>query len=129
AGMVPCAVGTQTVGSVIRPAAYCGVVGFKPTYGRIPADGLLYNAPSFDTLGIVTVDLAGAALVASVVADGWRADVSTQRPVLGLPSRRYLEQAEPAALTAFGAQVEALAAAGYEIRETSFPADIEATNE
>jgi Asp-tRNA(Asn)/Glu-tRNA(Gln) amidotransferase A subunit family amidase len=51
AGMVPFAVGTQTLGSVIRPASYCGVCGFKPTFGRIPFDGALPFAPSLDTVG------------------------------------------------------------------------------
>jgi Asp-tRNA(Asn)/Glu-tRNA(Gln) amidotransferase A subunit family amidase len=51
AGMVPFAIGTQTLGSVIRPASYCGVCGFKPTFGRIPFDGALPFAPSFDTVG------------------------------------------------------------------------------
>jgi Asp-tRNA(Asn)/Glu-tRNA(Gln) amidotransferase A subunit family amidase len=54
AGMVPFAVGTQTLGSVLRPASYCGVCGFKPTYGLIPADGVLPFAPSLDTLGFFT---------------------------------------------------------------------------
>ena len=51
AGMVPFAIGTQTLGSVIRPASYCGVCGFKPTHGRIPFDGALRFAPSLDTVG------------------------------------------------------------------------------
>jgi Asp-tRNA(Asn)/Glu-tRNA(Gln) amidotransferase A subunit family amidase len=51
AGMVPFAIGTQTLGSVIRPASYCGVCGFKPTFGRIPFDGALPFAPSLDTVG------------------------------------------------------------------------------
>jgi Asp-tRNA(Asn)/Glu-tRNA(Gln) amidotransferase A subunit family amidase len=51
AGMVPFAIGTQTLGSVVRPASYCGVCGFKPTYGRIPFDGALPFAPSLDTVG------------------------------------------------------------------------------
>lgn len=51
AGMVPFAIGTQTLGSVIRPASYCGVCGFKPTYGRIPFDGALPFAPTLDTVG------------------------------------------------------------------------------
>ncbi|MFD0348601.1 amidase family protein [Kitasatospora aburaviensis] len=64
AGLVPLAIGTQTIGSVVRPAAYCGVVGFRPTFGRIPVDGVVPNAPSYDTLGLFTADLAGAALAA-----------------------------------------------------------------
>lgn len=51
AGMVPFAIGTQTLGSVLRPASYCGVCGFKPTFGRFPFDGALPFAPSLDTIG------------------------------------------------------------------------------
>jgi Asp-tRNA(Asn)/Glu-tRNA(Gln) amidotransferase A subunit family amidase len=51
AGMVPFAIGTQTLGSVLRPASYCGVCGFKPTYGLLPFEGALPFAPSLDTVG------------------------------------------------------------------------------
>jgi Asp-tRNA(Asn)/Glu-tRNA(Gln) amidotransferase A subunit family amidase len=51
AEMVPFAIGTQTLGSVLRPASYCGVCGFKPTFGLIPFDGALPFAPSLDTVG------------------------------------------------------------------------------
>ena len=54
AGMIPLAVGTQTLGSVLRPASYCGVTGFKPTHGLFPMDGVLGMAPSLDTLGFFT---------------------------------------------------------------------------
>jgi len=54
AGMVPFALGTQTRGSVLRPASYCGVTGFKPTYGLIPMAGVLQFAKSLDTLGFFT---------------------------------------------------------------------------
>lgn len=54
AGMVPFALGTQTRGSVLRPASYCGVVGFKATYGALPLDGVLPFAKSLDTLGFFT---------------------------------------------------------------------------
>lgn len=64
AGMVPLALGTQTVGSVIRPASYCGVVGYKPTFGAIPRSGVLSQAPSLDTLGVFGTSVGAAALLA-----------------------------------------------------------------
>ncbi|MBV6700624.1 amidase [Kitasatospora aureofaciens] len=125
AGLVPLAVGTQTVGSVIRPAAYCGVVGFRPTYGRIPMAGVIPNAPSLDTLGVFTADAAGAVLAASLLCDDWdgRWVESAARPVrraefrnilLGVPTRTYLERAGagPEAIDVFEEQVARLAAAG-----------------
>src|SRR5437667_1742804 len=54
AGMVPFAIGTQTGGSVLRPASFCGVTGFKPTYGLLPMQGVLQFAKSLDTLGLFT---------------------------------------------------------------------------
>ncbi|MEU6342416.1 amidase [Streptomyces sp. NPDC046977] len=121
AGMVPLAVGTQTVGSVIRPAAFCGVVGFKPTFGRIPVDGVIANAPSFDTVGVLAADVAGAALGASVLCDDWRAPVPGRggagRPVLGVPAGPYLDRAGAEARAAFAAQTARLAAAGWTVRE------------
>ena len=54
AGMVPIALGTQTLGSVLRPASYCGVTGFKPTYGHFSTVGVLPLAKSLDTLGLFT---------------------------------------------------------------------------
>ena len=54
AGMVPFALGTQTLGSVLRPASYCGVCGFKPSFGLIPIEGALPFAPSLDTVGFFT---------------------------------------------------------------------------
>ena len=54
AAMVPFAIGTQTLGSVLRPASYCGVCGFKPTFGLLPFEGALPFAPSLDTVGFFT---------------------------------------------------------------------------
>jgi Asp-tRNA(Asn)/Glu-tRNA(Gln) amidotransferase A subunit family amidase len=61
AGMVPFAVGTQSLGSVLRPASFCGVCGFKPTFGLIPTDGVLPFAPSLDTVGLFTQTAADMA--------------------------------------------------------------------
>ena len=54
AGMVPFALGTQTQGSVLRPASFCGIVGFKPTHGLLPLEGVLPFASSLDTAGLFT---------------------------------------------------------------------------
>ena len=70
AGIVPLAFGTQTIGSVIRPAAYCGVVGFKPTYASIARTGVLPLAPSLDHIGLFTANVADAAYTFKVVSGG-----------------------------------------------------------
>lgn len=59
AGMVPFATGTQTAGSILRPASYCGVTGFKPTFGTLPLQGVLQFSKSLDTLGLFTNTPAG----------------------------------------------------------------------
>lgn len=61
AGMVPMALGSQTQGSVLRPASFCGVVGFKPTFGLLPLDGVMPFAPTLDTAGFFTATVAGMA--------------------------------------------------------------------
>jgi Asp-tRNA(Asn)/Glu-tRNA(Gln) amidotransferase A subunit family amidase len=72
AGHVSAAIGTQTNGSIVRPAAYCGVVGFKPTSTAIPVDGVYLFSPTLDTVGTFTRAVADAALLASVLADAGR---------------------------------------------------------
>ena len=61
AGFVPVAIGTQTLGSVIRPAAFCGVVGYKPTFGAISRTGVQPFAPTLDTVGVFARSVADAA--------------------------------------------------------------------
>ncbi len=68
AGMVPLAVGTQTAGSVIRPAAFCGIVGFKPTRGLISRQGVLCQAHTLDTVGVFARSVPDAALIAETLA-------------------------------------------------------------
>ena len=79
AGHVAAAIGTQTNGSVIRPAAYCGVVGFKPTLHAIPFDGAHVFSPTLDTIGAFARNVADVARLASVLADTGRmaADTAT----------------------------------------------------
>jgi Asp-tRNA(Asn)/Glu-tRNA(Gln) amidotransferase A subunit family amidase len=70
AGEVPLAIGSQTNGSVIRPASFCGVVGVKPSYGTIPADGTFLFAPTFDTVGSFARSVRLAGIAADVMAGG-----------------------------------------------------------
>jgi Asp-tRNA(Asn)/Glu-tRNA(Gln) amidotransferase A subunit family amidase len=129
AGLVPLALGTQTVGSVIRPAAYCGCLGFKPTYGRVPCDGVVPNAPTFDTVGLFAADLALATEAAAALVDGWAPAPVGGLPVLGVPTGPYLDQAERGACGEFAAQITALRAAGYRVREVGALDDIAEVNQ
>ena len=78
AGMVPLAVGTQTGGSVIRPASFCGVVGLKPTFGLVPRTGILTQSPFLDTVGVFARTVEDAALLAGVLAGHDPADSATE---------------------------------------------------
>lgn len=77
ARMTPLAIGTQTGGSVIRPAAYCGVVGFKPTFGAIPRTGVLTQSPSLDTIGVFAHTIEDAALLCDALFGDDPADAAT----------------------------------------------------
>ncbi len=68
AGVVPAAIGSQTNGSVIRPAAFCGVVGFKPTVGRIPTEGVFEFSHTLDHVGVFARSVRGAGLFAAILA-------------------------------------------------------------
>ena len=68
--MLPVALGTQTGGSVLRPAAYCGVIGYKPTFGAFNRAGLKFAAESLDTIGLIARTLDDIALVTAVLIGG-----------------------------------------------------------
>lgn len=78
AHMVPLALGTQTNGSVIRPAAFCGIVGYKPSFGLIGRSGVLRQAPTFDHVGVLARSLADAALLAEALIGRDEADPDTR---------------------------------------------------
>ncbi len=90
AGMVPLAVGTQTGGSVIRPAAYCGIVGMKPSFGLIPRTGVLTQSPFLDTMGVFGRSVEDCALLAEVLAGHDPADPATE----AVPMPRILSVAQ-----------------------------------
>lgn len=78
AGMVSIAIGSQTGGSVIRPASFCGVFGFKPTFGLIPRTGMLTQSPSLDTVGVFGQTIEDVALATDVLAGFDELDTATE---------------------------------------------------
>jgi Asp-tRNA(Asn)/Glu-tRNA(Gln) amidotransferase A subunit family amidase len=130
AGMCPLALGTQTIGSICRPASFCGVVGFKPTYGRISTAGVIPLAPSFDHVGLFAADASGAEVAASVLCHAWKSEPALcQRPVLGIPEGAYLNRASGEMLDRFRAICGGLARAGYELERVSTMVDFEAIHD
>ena len=126
AGLCALSIGTQTVGSVIRPAAFCGVVGYKPSYGRIDPTGVIYFSQSLDHVGLFTQDVAGMKIAASHLCRDWQRMNSTvgELPVLGVPDGPFLDQASSEALRAFDMQINRLTTAGYTVRRASVLDDI-----
>ncbi len=117
AGMVPFAVGTQTGGSVLRPASFCGVTGFKPTFGWTSTEGVLPFAKSLDTLGFFTPTAAD--MVALWEAMGHTTGASANVP-LGAPEP--MVDVEPQMAAAFQKTLDRLRSAGLRIRPIAIDA-------
>ena len=117
AGLVPLALGTQTIGSICRPAAFCGVAGFKPSYERVPRGGVIPLAPSLDHVGWLAADLELAVAAAAVLVDGWRGTPGTaSAPSLAIPEGPYLERASAEGRATFEGAVAALERNGVRVR-------------
>jgi len=125
AGFCQLALGTQTIGSTIRPAAFCGIVGFKPSYGRIPTDGLILCSASLDTIGFFTQDVAGVSLAAPLLCNDWQPTSVHRKPVLGVPDGPYLVQASAEGRAAFEQQIKQLENAGYQVQRVGTLHDID----
>lgn len=115
AGMCPLALGSQTIGSINRPAAFCGVVGFKPSYDRISKIGVIPVSDSLDHVGLFTGNARGAAWVAEVLIPDWRPVSLNVQPVLGIPEGPYLDKTSPEGMENFHHNVEKLAEQGYKL--------------
>jgi Asp-tRNA(Asn)/Glu-tRNA(Gln) amidotransferase A subunit family amidase len=119
-GMAPLAFGTQTAGSVIRPAAYCGCVGYKPSFGLLSRGGIKPLADSLDTLGLFAGNVADAAFLAGVLAErpALRHLVPPLRPPrFGLYRTPMWDEAEPATAAALDRARTALDRAGGAVQE------------
>jgi len=119
AGHCPLALGSQTIGSVIRPAAFCGVVGYKPSYGRISTAGVIPLAESFDTVGLLASSVSWVERAAAVLCAWWRRVGVNHAPRLGIPDGPYLEQASEEALRVLQ---------GFDATRVPLREDIEALN-
>jgi 2-dehydropantoate 2-reductase len=122
AGVCDFALGTDTGGSIRIPAAYCGIVGLKPTYGLVPVEGVFPLSATCDHVGTLTRTVEQAAVLLGVLA-GRRFEV---RPVARLRLgvlRRQLDDPDlvPAVRARVSAAIEALAAAGFSVVEVDFP--------
>ena len=123
AGMVPLAFGTQTAGSVVRPAAYCGVVGFKPSWGLIPRGGLKVLSDWLDTIGVFAQDVEDAAFFAAALSGRPNLRPQGQARALRVAVLRppYPETAEPDALAALERAAAALRADGHVVTDLPAP--------
>lgn len=133
AGLCHVALGTQTIGSIIRPASFCGVVGLKPTYERISRQGVIPLSPSLDHVGFFTADVETATQTARVLYKDWNEPTQPRKkPRLGIPDGPYLQSASKERLSQFDEIRTALEQAGYEIHAISLMpefADISARNQ
>jgi Asp-tRNA(Asn)/Glu-tRNA(Gln) amidotransferase A subunit family amidase len=121
--MVPLAIGTQTGGSVIRPAAYCGVVGFKPSYGLFPPAGMHPNTETLDTVGIMARSVGDIALFrAAIMAIPYEPPKAPETPPrLALCRTPHWERAQPEGQSVLEEAARALAHGGATIVEAELP--------
>lgn len=137
AGVVPAALGSETGGSVRQPAAFCGVVGIKPTYGRVSRYGLVAFASSLDCVGTLGATVADAVTLLRVIAGNDPLDATTvARPpvswdtalsagarglVVGVPSEYYPSELDGGMAASCARALQLLADAGAVVREISLP--------
>ena len=115
--MVPAALGTQTAGSIIRPAAYCGIVGFKPSHGLLSMEGIHPFAPSLDTLGVLAREVADVAPLLTALGARFRILPLTRPPRVGLWRSAQWPRASPPMQARLEEVAAALARAGAAVRE------------
>lgn len=120
ARMVPLALGSQTVGSVLRPAAYCGVVGFKPPHGLVPAEGVIPLAWSLDHVGVFARSVDDVARALGPLVVGQIEPVAVETPRLAL-ARELVERATPDVARHVEAVAQTFARAGAAIVEVKLP--------
>jgi Asp-tRNA(Asn)/Glu-tRNA(Gln) amidotransferase A subunit family amidase len=122
--MVPLAFGSQTAGSIVRPSAFCGVVGYKPTYGTINRVGVKMISDTLDTVGALARSVPDAALFVAALSD--RPELRIEAPQAGPPRvglcKTYeWDRARPETVAAFEGATRALTEAGASVRDITLP--------
>jgi Asp-tRNA(Asn)/Glu-tRNA(Gln) amidotransferase A subunit family amidase len=124
AGFCHLALGTQTIGSIIRPASFCGVVGLKPNYDRISRAGVIPLSPSLDHVGFFVPDVESAIEAARVLYRDWdEPNQLLKRPRLGIPDGPYLQSVSSEGLAHFENVCKLLENAGYELQHIQVMSD------
>lgn len=129
AHMAPFAIGTQTAGSVIRPASYCGVVGFVPTRGSVPRAGVKAVSDTLDVVGAFARSVDDVALIAAVLAlqPQWQhATNSAPAPAIAWTATPWAAQLAPSMLAALERVARQLGARGARVREIAWPYESQA---
>jgi amidase len=128
--MVPIAIGTQTTGSTIRPASFCGVFGYRPTYGEHRMHGVMEASGSLDTLGILSRSVADIALYRDVLLGIPPEPMpKIERPHFALCRTHVWDQVEPTTRSLIEDAAFRLARAGARVTELTLPAEFELLND
>ena len=130
-GMVPAALGTQTGGAVLRPSSYCGIVGFKPSFGTFNRAGIKFAAESLDTIGLHARNLEDVALVRDALTGREPGGIEAfeRAPRIGVCRTPLWHLAEPETVAAVDGAAEAIRRAGAAVEEVGLPPGFEALSE
>jgi Asp-tRNA(Asn)/Glu-tRNA(Gln) amidotransferase A subunit family amidase len=121
AGMAPVAFGTQTAASIVRPASFCGIIGYKPTFGTLPTAGVKPLSPSLDTIGVLTRSVDDAAFFVGILAHREFVIEGGARLRVGVCTTPYWDAAAPAAREALTNAARLLESAGATIADAVLP--------
>jgi Asp-tRNA(Asn)/Glu-tRNA(Gln) amidotransferase A subunit family amidase len=130
--MVPLALGTQTSSSVIRPAAYCGVVGYKPGFGLINRAGMKFLAESLDTIGVLSRTVSDAGMLAALLSGlpvGPQSFKSSKAPRIGLCRTPWFKEASPSVQQSLLQCAERFRKAGAAVDELELPPEFAELND
>jgi Asp-tRNA(Asn)/Glu-tRNA(Gln) amidotransferase A subunit family amidase len=127
--MVPIALGTQTAGSVIRPAAYCGVFALKPSFGSINRAGIKFVAESLDTIGLFARSIDDLIIVLEVLSGKAPSGFETSNPRIGLCRTRNWDRADGPAQRSFETAAERLSQKGADVADFVTPSGTDELSE